>query len=87
MPGKIAALIILMTFGSATPAVAQRDCAGPISKLRTIVDSDAATGNLNRAVYQQMKPSLAQAADLCRSGRSAEALRELQSVKRRFGYR
>lgn len=80
-------LLSLAVLAAPTPALAGSDCAGPINQLRAVVDSDAASGNLNRSVYARMQPGLAQAAALCRSGHPAEALRELQAVKHRNGYR
>lgn len=80
-------LVLSLALSVSSAAAAQQDCAGAIDQLRTVVDSDAATGNLNRTVYAQMQPGLSQATALCRAGRSAEALRELAAVKHRFGYR
>ena len=85
--GNFLLLSLAVGLGAPVPASAGPDCAGPINQLRAVIDSDAATGNLNRSVYARMQPGLAQAATLCRSGHPAEALRELQAVKHRNGYR
>jgi hypothetical protein len=45
------------------------------------------TGNLHRSVYDRIQPGLKQAAALCQARRDADALRALQSLKRRHGYR
>jgi hypothetical protein len=87
MLGRISIFLLLASLAAVTPAVAQSDCAGAINQLRTVVDNDVATGNLNRSVYAQMQPGLAQAAGLCRAGHPSEALRALQNLKHRYGYR
>jgi hypothetical protein len=69
------------------PAAAQLQCDGAIAQFRTIIDSDVETGNLHRSVYDRIQPGLKQAAALCQARRDADALRALQSLKRRHGYR
>jgi hypothetical protein len=86
MLGRIAIFLLLTSLAAVTPATAQSDCAGAINQLRTVVDNDVATGNLNRSVYTQMQPGLSQAAGLCRAGHPGEALRALQNLKHRYGY-
>ncbi|HEX2553840.1 MAG TPA: hypothetical protein VHL98_09070 [Microvirga sp.] len=73
---------------SAGPAAAQAPgCAGAIEPFRRAVESDAATGNLNRSVYARIKPEIDRAAAACAAGRDAEAVRMINATKGRFGYR
>jgi hypothetical protein len=45
------------------------------------------TGNLHRSVYDRIRPGLKRVAALCEARRDADALRMLQSLRRRHGYR
>jgi hypothetical protein len=87
MRGKLIPFVLLVCAAASAPAAAQTDCAGAIRQLRTVVDSDVATGNLSRSVYARMQPGIAQAAQLCQAGHMAAALRTLETVKHRYGYR
>lgn len=85
----------------ATPAVAEpapvipaplalptgSGCGPEIARTKAIVDSDVATGNLNRPVGDRFNADLAQAAGECAAGKSGEALHLLAAAKSRYGYR
>lgn len=71
---------------SIVPALAG-GCGDEIAAFRRVMESDAATGNMGRPVYNRMKPEVDRAAAACSGGRDAEALRMLAATKRRFGYR
>jgi len=86
MRTKPAMLLLLAISAVSSPALAQSDCAGAIDRFRSIIDSDVATGNLNRSVYDSIQPGLRQAVALCQAGRAAAAERALQSLKSRSGY-
>lgn len=86
MANQIPALVLLAVAVMAAPAAAQSECSGAVGRFRTIVTSDAETGNLDRSVYDRMQPELTRAAALCQSGHGSEALRVLQELKNRYGY-
>jgi hypothetical protein len=86
MTAKLAFLPLLMIAAATAAATAQSDCAGAVRQLRTVTDSDVATGNLSRSVHARMQPGIAQAARLCQQGHVAEALRALETVRHRYGY-
>ncbi|MDP4024747.1 hypothetical protein Q8W71_19135 [Methylobacterium sp. NEAU 140] len=62
-------------------------CGPEIARTQAIVDSDVATGNLNKPVGDRFGADLARAASACAAGRSAEAQAELAAAKVRYGYR
>jgi len=70
----------------AVPAHAQ-GCAGAIAEFVKVIDSDAATGNLNKGVHRRMTADLAGVRTTCSAGRDAEATRALVALKSRYGYR
>ena len=79
----LAALVV-----PAGPAAAQAlACAGAIEPFRRAVESDVATGNLNRSVYNRIKPEIDRAVAACSAGRDADAVRMINATKGRFGYR
>lgn len=84
-----AALLALAgLLASALPAAAQAPaCAGTIEPFRRAVESDVATGNLNRSVYNRIKPEIDRAVAACSAGRDADAVRMINATKGRFGYR
>lgn len=62
-------------------------CGPEIARTKAIVDSDVATGNLNKPVGDRFSADLAQAAAECSAGKSGEALHLLAAAKSRYGYR
>jgi hypothetical protein len=62
-------------------------CGPEIARTRAIVDSDVATGNLNKPVGDRFGADLAHAAAECAAGKSGEALHLLAAAKSRYGYR
>ncbi|WP_426315796.1 hypothetical protein ACN9MF_05790 [Methylobacterium fujisawaense] len=62
-------------------------CGPEIARTKAIVDSDVATGNLNKPVGDRFGADLAQAAAECAAGKSGEALHLLAAAKSRYGYR
>jgi len=62
-------------------------CGPEIARTKAIVDSDVATGNLNKPVGDRFSADLAQAAGECAAGKSGEALHLLAAAKSRYGYR
>ncbi|MCJ2136744.1 hypothetical protein MKK69_22295 [Methylobacterium sp. J-026] len=62
-------------------------CGPEIARTKAIVDSDVATGNLNKPVGDRFNADLAQAASECAAGKSGEAVHLLAAAKSRYGYR
>ena len=62
-------------------------CGPEIARTKAIVDSDVATGNLNKPVGDRFNADLSQAAAECAAGKSGEALHLLAAAKSRYGYR
>ena len=62
-------------------------CGPEIARTKAIVDSDVATGNLNKPVGDRFNADLAQAAAECSAGKPGEALHLLAAAKSRYGYR
>ncbi len=89
VPRSCAALSVLATLVLAPPAGAQAPggCAGAVESFRRAVESDAATGNLNRSVYNRIKPEIDRANAACAAGRDADATRMIVATKGRYGYR
>lgn len=62
-------------------------CGPEIARTQAIVESDVATGNLNRPVGERFGADLGRAAAECAAGRPGEALGLLSAAKSRYGYR
>ena len=75
---------------AATPApvvLPQGSGCGPaIGRTQAVVDSDVATGNLNKPVGDRFSADLAHASAACAAGRDGEALHLLAAAKSRYGY-
>lgn len=78
----LAAVIALASGGSALAA-----CGPAIAEFETIINSDAATGNLNKGVHRRIVAELAGVKASCAAGHDVEATRALAGVKSRHGYR
>jgi hypothetical protein len=61
-------------------------CTEAISRLQAVIDSDVATGNLDRAVYRRMNNDLRPVRAACAAGRNGEAETRLHGVRARYGY-
>jgi hypothetical protein len=82
------ALVLIPLIALVQPAAGQSGCASAIAGFRTVVESDARTGQLDRSVFNRMVPELDRIAQICRrSGHDSEAMHALSSLKSRFGYR
>lgn len=62
-------------------------CGPEIARTRAIVDSDLATGNLEKPVADRFHADLDRATAACAAGREGEARGLLASAKSRYGYR
>lgn len=72
--------------GPAVPAAARPDCTRAIARFRAITNSDVATGNLNRSVYERIEAGLPQVILLCRHGDDRQSLAALTRLEHRYGY-
>ncbi|MFD0937767.1 hypothetical protein ACFQ12_21620, partial [Methylobacterium trifolii] len=61
-------------------------CGPAIARTQAVVDSDVATGNLNKPVGDRFGADLRRAASTCSAGRDGEALQLLAAAKSRYGY-
>jgi hypothetical protein len=61
-------------------------CGPAIGRTQAVVDSDVATGNLNKPVGDRFSADLARAASACAAGHDGEALGLLAAAKKRYGY-
>lgn len=61
-------------------------CGPAIARTQAVVDSDVATGNLNKPVGDRFSADLGHAASACAAGREGEALGLLAAAKKRYGY-
>ncbi len=72
---------------SAPVALPQGSGCGPaIARTQAVVESDVATGNLNKPVGDRFGADLAHASSACAAGREGEALGLLAAAKKRYGY-
>jgi len=62
-------------------------CAGALAEFERVINSDVATGNLNKGVHRRIAAELTRVQSECVVGHDAEAMRRLGAVKHRFGYR
>lgn len=68
---------------SAGPA----QCAQPINQFQRVISADVNTGSLDKSVFPRIAADLGPVRAVCASGDVAAANRELQTVKRKYGYR
>lgn len=61
-------------------------CGPAVARTQAVVDSDVATGNLNKPVGDRFGADLARAASACAAGRDQEAFGLLAAAKKRYGY-
>jgi hypothetical protein len=62
-------------------------CAGALAEFEKVINSDVATGNLNKAVHRRIVAELVGVQSSCAANRDAEAIRALAAIKSRHGYR
>ena len=61
-------------------------CAGDVARYRAVTDSDGASGNLARSVYNQVKKEIAAADAECAAGHDAQARAAIVESRKRHGY-
>lgn len=68
-------------------ATGPAQCTQPINQFQKVIAADVTTGSLDKNVFPRIASDLGPVRAVCASGDSAAANRELQSVKRKYGYR
>lgn len=61
-------------------------CGAAIARTQAVVESDVATGNLNKPVGDRFQADLSVAAQACAAGRDRDAMGLLAAAKARYGY-
>jgi hypothetical protein len=61
-------------------------CSGDVANWQAIQDNDRRMGQVQDAVYAQIRSEIAQAAEVCAAGRDAEASAMVRASKARHGY-
>ena len=64
----------------------QPECGETIDAFIRAIDSDVETGNLNRRVHTMIIGDLRTILTTCRTGNAQDALKQLGSLKHRYGY-
>ncbi len=73
---------------SAPPMVSgPAGCAGPIGEYLAIINKDSETGSLSPSVFNRASEDMEGVRKTCAANREKEALTQLASVKRKYGYR
>lgn len=68
------------------PLLPSTGCGPAIARTQAVVESDVATGNLNKPVGERFQADLSVAAQACAAGRDRDALSLLAAAKSRYGY-
>jgi hypothetical protein len=73
---------------SGVPSVAgPAACSGPISEYLSIINRDSETGSLSPSVFNRVSEDMDGVRKTCAANRDKEALTQLASVKKKYGYR
>jgi len=75
-----------LLYGGCNGMAAGEGCAGVIARYRAVSDSDGASGNLARSVYNLVKKEIAAADAECAAGQDAQARAAIIESRRRHGY-
>lgn len=68
-------------------ATGPAQCTQPINQFQQVISADVGTGSLDKNVFPRIATDLGPVRAVCASGDAAAANRELQTVKRKYGYR
>ena len=69
------------------PATGPAECTRTINEYQRVIAADVGTGSLDRNVFPRIASDLGPVRAVCASGDGARANRELQAVKKKYGYR
>jgi hypothetical protein len=61
-------------------------CARPMEDFIAAIDRDLAAGRLNQSSHSQIRADLRTLRSTCETGNDVDALRQLGTVKHRYGY-
>jgi hypothetical protein len=62
-------------------------CTGALAQFKSLIDSDAMAGHLDKRVHERAAAELDAPRASCSAGREGEAVRQLAAIKARYGYR
>jgi hypothetical protein len=83
---RMVACLLGVTVATATPALAQPNCAAVIAEFRGIVETESQMGHVNAAAKRRLQAELGSIEQTCRAGRDSQAMSALTALKRRHGY-
>jgi hypothetical protein len=69
------------------PATGPAECTRTINEFQRVISADVGTGSLDRNVFPRVASDLGPVRAVCASGDAGSANRELQAVKKKYGYR
>jgi len=84
MSARLTILIGILVTG-ATPTAAQ-SCQTAITDFRFVINTETSMGHVKQERQAAAHAELGRIAQLCSSGRNAEALAALQALQRRMGF-
>jgi hypothetical protein len=61
-------------------------CAASVSRFKTLIDTDLATGHTTKSVHAQVSQEISSAAQLCSAGNDAGARAAIAASRARHGY-
>jgi hypothetical protein len=68
-------------------ATGPAECTRQINEYQRVIAADVGTGSLDRNVFPRIASDLGPVRAVCASGDAPRANRELQAVKKKYGYR
>jgi|RhiMethySRZTD1v2_1073278.scaffolds.fasta_scaffold01185_26 hypothetical protein len=84
---RLAARLLALSAVTAAPLQAQQGCAGAIVEFRSIVETESQMGHASGSAKRQLQGELARIEETCHAGRNADAMRALEALRSRYGYR
>ena len=82
LPAAVASAILFLAVGTAAAA----PCDDAIARWQRILNQDIKLGRVDKEVYQAAMASMVPVTATCKAGRSAEAIAQLNAIKKRHGY-
>ncbi|MFG1463657.1 hypothetical protein V5F77_12230 [Xanthobacter sp. DSM 24535] len=74
------------TGGVADSTGGAASCTSALANFQTVVDADAASGNLNQSVFRRISADLATPKATCAAGKDGESRSQLAAIRARYGY-
>lgn len=85
-PSLMASAALPAPTGAADSTGGAAGCAGAIAEFEKVVTSDVQVGHLNRPVYERITADLTSPKASCATGKDAQALTQLATIRSRYGY-